>query len=516
MQALARHRSTALTALAALTAGLAVALGGATTAHGAGVSIAGTVTLPGDAPASFSEGVYVVAQQTDGSDSGSAFISAANGTYSIDGLAPGIYSISFNPGWHTGGSGGAVETPLKWEFYSDTQDWGAATFVDARFGNVTGIDAALEWATGSISGTVSVDSGSRSGLTVIASSAATEDVVASVDPTTGAYTLPHLLDHDYVVSFHVGLGPGGATLRNEVYNDVYDPADATLVPVTGGGAVTGIDALLSAVGHFTTMPTPTITWIALNAGSTLGSTVGTWSPSPDSTARQWYRNGVAISGATGSQYVITPTDRGKTITLKVTAKKAGFTSASKTSAGLKIPLVFTTTPTPTITGTNKSGSVLTASHGTWAPTPSGFTYQWRRDGLFIAGATGSKYTLTPSDRGHYVSVTVTATKSGYLETSRTSATVYVLKVFTSAPVPTITGTAKSGHTLTAKHGTWAPVPKGYAYQWYRNGAKISGATKSTFALTKADKGKKITVKVTATRGGYVTTSRLSAAVSVAK
>jgi uncharacterized membrane protein len=72
--------------------------------------------------------------------------------------------------------------------------------------------------------------------------------------------------------------------------------------------------------------------------------------------------------------------------------------------------------------------------------------------------------------------------------------------FTSTPTPKISGTAQVGKKLTAKPGSWKPS-KGVklTFQWQRNGTKIKGATKKTYTLKTADKGKKITVKVTATK-----------------
>jgi hypothetical protein len=60
----------------------------------------------------------------------------------------------------------------------------------------------------------------------------------------------------------------------------------------------------------------------------------------------------------------------------------------------------------------------------------------------------------------------------------------------------ITGTAKVGKVLTAKVGAWSPVPK-LSYRWYRGSTAIKKATKATYKLTKADRKKKITVRVTA-------------------
>ena len=40
-----------------------------------------------------------------------------------------------------------------------------------------------------------------------------------------------------------------------------------------------------------------------------------------------------------------------------------------------------------------------------------------------------------------------------------------------------------------------------SYQWYRGSKKIKGATKSKYKVTRADRGKKLRVKVTAKRSG---------------
>lgn len=82
------------------------------------------------------------------------------------------------------------------------------------------------------------------------------------------------------------------------------------------------------------------------------------------------------------------------------------------------------------------------------------------------------------------------------------------KQYTKAATPTITGTAKVGKTLKVKVGTWVAKPT-FSYRWYRSGTPISGATKASYKLTKADKGKKITVKVTGKRSGWETLGKVS-------
>jgi hypothetical protein len=49
------------------------------------------------------------------------------------------------------------------------------------------------------------------------------------------------------------------------------------------------------------------------------------------------------------------------------------------------------------------------------------------------------------------------------------------------------------------------------YQWYRGSAKIKGATKKAYTLKKADKGKRITVKVKGVKSGYGSVTKASKA-----
>lgn len=88
---------------------------------------------------------------------------------------------------------------------------------------------------------------------------------------------------------------------------------------------------------------------------------------------------------------------------------------------------------------------------------------------------------------------------------------FTVKVAVSGSTPTITGTAKVGHLLTAESGTWVPGKVALAYQWYASGKAISGATKPTFALTASQYNAAATVKITGTKAGYATVAKTSAA-----
>ncbi|MDT3316754.1 hypothetical protein Q9S71_07935 [Microbacterium sp. KSW4-11] len=172
------------------------------------------------------------------------------------------------------------------------------------------------------------------------------------------------------------------------------------------------------------------------------------------------------------------------------------------------------TPTPSISGSPRVGKALTAEAGTWAPSGVKVSYQWLRNGKPIAKATSSTYKVVAADAGTSLSVRTTGSKSGYVSVTRTSKAVKPLYSFTTAPTPTISGLATVGKKLTAKPGTWAPATVTLSYRWLRDGKAISGAVKSTYTLTKADRGKKISVEVTATKKLYATTSKTSKPITV--
>src|SRR5690606_23960899 len=79
-----------------------------------------------------------------------------------------------------------------------------------------------------------------------------------------------------------------------------------------------------------------------------------------------------------------------------------------------------------------------------------------------------------------------------------------------ATTPTITGTAQVGRTVTADTATWGAQVEDFEYQWFADDEKIDGATSKTFAITKSQLGKTLTVTATAEAGTATEVSRGSA------
>ena len=103
---------------------------------------------------------------------------------------------------------------------------------------------------------------------------------------------------------------------------------------------------------------------APKVGVPVGVTNGSWSPKPTSYAYQWFANGVAIAGATGSTYTPDPAAAGNTLSAQVTAQLLRY-DASKTSAPTAAVASgdLTNTAIPTISGDPAVGNTLTVGTG---------------------------------------------------------------------------------------------------------------------------------------------------------
>jgi len=257
---------------------------------------------------------------------------------------------------------------------------------------------------------------------------------------------------------------------------------------------------------------------ARNVGETLSVAPGSWLPADTTLSIQWLRNGAVIPEATATTYELVAGDRGKRIDVRVTGAASGYTTsaiATATKVLVDHPLLATA-PTPTIGGEPVFRQVLTADAGVWEPAPVTLSYQWRLNGVAIAGATKTSYAIPAGAVGKKVTVTVTGSRAGFASASRTSeATPAVGSLaLTATTTPVIVGTPKKGTTLKVATGAWTPSPT-LTFQWFRNGTAIPGASKSSYTITTAaKKGQTITVRVTAVKPGYTKASRFSLPVTV--
>lgn len=83
------------------------------------------------------------------------------------------------------------------------------------------------------------------------------------------------------------------------------------------------------------------------------------------------------------------------------------------------------TALPTTASAAAEGVSLATTNGTWDNSPTSYTYQWRRAGTPITGATSQSYLPVTADVGSVLSCAVTATNGGGSTTAVTAATTAV-------------------------------------------------------------------------------------------
>jgi hypothetical protein len=303
---------------------------------------------------------------------------------------------------------------------------------------------------------------------------------------------------------------------------------------SSGPATSEVTAAVLPEAPSNTAP-PTISGTA-QQGQTLTEAHGAWTNNPTSYAYQWLQcdgegNGcTAISGAINQTYVVRSGDVGHTIRVQETASNAGGSSspASSTATSAVIPLAPANNSPPTISGTAQQNKTLTEAHGAWTNNPTSYAYQWLQcDGegngcTAISGATNQTYVVRSGDVGHTIRVQEIASNAGGSSEPATSpqTAVVVPPPPSNTTLPTISGTAQQGQTLTATNGSWTNNPTSFTYQWQRcdsggaNCNPISGATAQTYAVASADVGFTLRVAVTATNAGGSSSPATSAQTAV--
>ncbi len=271
--------------------------------------------------------------------------------------------------------------------------------------------------------------------------------------------------------------------------------------------------LLALKGSFLSSPAPVVSGTA-RVGQVQTVNPGTWAPTGASLSYQWFRGTVAIPGAIGRTYATTASDYLKPIKARVRATKSGFTTVDRFSAVRSIAAGnIVATKSLLVTGLHRYTQTLRISQA-WT-SGSTIRYQWYRNGSAVRGATGPSLYLSTGYIGARVNVKVTVSKPGYTTRSAVTKVVTVGKALIGMKSsPRVTGGGSLGSTLTANVGTYSVAPSAYSYQWYRNGAAISGARSRTYRVAAADNGKSVSVRVWASKAYYDTRSALTTPVKL--
>jgi alpha-tubulin suppressor-like RCC1 family protein len=229
---------------------------------------------------------------------------------------------------------------------------------------------------------------------------------------------------------------------------------------------------------------------------------------------QWLREGTAIAGATGSSYTTAATedaDTGARFTVTVSNATGSVTSnpATLTVTPRPVAPMVAQQPLPATVdeGQTATFSVQASSNNS---TP---TYQWKRNGADISGATTASYTTAAAASGDDGTQFTVAVSNN---AGTTQSTVALLSVRTAPRIGTQPQGAALfvGQTATFTVAATGTGPMGY--QWLRNGMAIAGAvaaSHTTGTLVLGDHGASYTVQVS-NSVGTVLSALASLSVSV--
>ena len=229
----------------------------------------------------------------------------------------------------------------------------------------------------------------------------------------------------------------------------------------------------SAVANLTlNAPLVTITAQPASQSVFIGQNATFTVTAANATTYQWRKNGQNISGATSSTLQL----------LNVTAADAASYSVVAANAGNSIisaSATLTVFPAPVITAQPASQSVYTGQNALFSVTAigNGVTFQWKKDGQAIAGATSSSLALpsvSTASAGDYSAVV--SNPSG----SVTSAAGH-LTVFPAPSILTQPGSLSVFENQSASFSVVA-TGSGITYQWKKDGQAIAGATSTTYSI----------------------------------
>ena len=247
----------------------------------------------------------------------------------------------------------------------------------------------------------------------------------------------------------------------------------------------------------------------INAGQTATFSVTATGTAPLS--YQWQRNSAAINGATSSSYT-TPaeaaSDNGAQFSV-VVSNSAGTVTSNAAILTVNAPPAVTAQPVNQTVAVGQTATFSVTATGT-AP----LSYQWRKNGANISGATASAYT-TPAtastDNGAQFSVVI-SNAAGSVTSNSATLTVNVPPSITTQP-SSVAITAGQTATFSVTATGTAPL----SYQWSQNGTAISGATSSSYTTpteTTSASGAQFTV-VVSNSVGNVTSNAATLTVNAA-
>ncbi|MFN7492235.1 MAG: immunoglobulin domain-containing protein, partial [Cyclobacteriaceae bacterium] len=237
--------------------------------------------------------------------------------------------------------------------------------------------------------------------------------------------------------------------------------------VTSTGSALNINEqpeIITVTGNQTVCEGASVTF-TVNAGATTSPTY------------QWRFNTTPIAGATNSSYTIPTTTTGDAGSYDVVVSGACTPSATSAASTLTINTSPAITTQPIASQTVCEGTANVTFNV--VATGTGLTYQWKKNGVNIVGATSTTFTIPTAATGDAGTYTVQV--SGTCAPSVTS-TGSALNINEQPEIITVTGNQTVCEGASVTFTVNAGVTTSPTYQWRFNTTPIAGATNSSYTI----------------------------------
>lgn len=288
------------------------------------------------------------------------------------------------------------------------------------------------------------------------------------------------------------------TTNNESYSVEMTSTAACASPatVTSAGVVIAVSS--NAIPSVTA--TSSATTICPGNSITLTATPGNGGTTP---TYRWKLGSSYIAGASSVTYTTTTAVNGNSYSVEMTSSLPCATTPTATTSPIVITVNSIPVPAVSISADNSIICTGTNVKFTATPTDGGAapTYQWKKGGVNITGATNAIFNTTTAANNDSYSVEMVSNASCLTSTTPVNSSSIVITI-TAAPTPAVMITSDPGISICAgKNVTFtASVSNGGTptYQWKKGAAPIPGATNATYSSSAIANGNAFSVDIIST------------------
>ena len=241
----------------------------------------------------------------------------------------------------------------------------------------------------------------------------------------------------------------------------------------------------SNIALITVNPTPSVTIspssVTLDVGQSQMFTSNALGGTPPC-SYQWYINGVQVPSATNPTWTFVPSSAGSyAVYVKITDSVEFQVDSNTVTTIVNPPPSVSVSPTSAVMDVGQFQVFTSSVSGGTSP----YSYQWYLDGSPVLGATSVTWVFTPSSAGsHTVYLAVIDAVSFMVTSDTVPVTVNEALSVSISPTSAVLYVGQSQLFISDVTGGTAP----YTYQWYLNGAPVSGATSLNWTFTPSSAG----------------------------